>query len=376
MPEMGVEAAMIDVLEIQEKQKPHPLGIASPDDFSYRKVGEADPSVIVTDPTISLYCLDHASRRAFFVQVPEDIDVTAPPFLYMAQYDHASRLLSVPYELFHRVAADVDMRAPLVLIHSTGRAGSTLMSRAFAEMASVTSLSEPDVYTQAVAMRLSGDDDEIPDLLASATRILLNPAFTCGSSLNVIKFRSQCMEVADLLYDSFPHAGNLFLYRDLNAYLQSSLRAFAIDELPPEAVHQVASFLAATSPLLTDELQQRADLDGIAIPCLIWLSAVHAYARMHQRGMPMLAVRYEELIADPRSTLATILAYLGLPIDEVDSALRAFARDSQAGSPLSREEAASRTGEIDAHRWDVVRDLLRRYPIVGAELPAAALATP
>lgn len=64
------------------------------------------------------------------------------------------------------------------------------------------------------------------------------------------------------------------------------------------------------------------------VPCLLWLSAVHAYARWHRQGIPMLAVRYDDLVADPRGMLATVLAYL------------------------------------------------RRYPIAGADRPTASMAVP
>lgn len=368
---------MIDVLQIEEKRKSFPLGLASADDFAYRKVGEADPNILVTDPTISLYCLDHETRHAVFVQVAEGVDVTAPPFFFIAQYEQAVRLLSVPYETFHSVAAGVAPQAPLVFVHSTGRAGSTLLSKAFAEMGSVTSLSEPDVYTQAVAMRLAGgDEDEIQELLASATRILLNPAFTCGSSLNVLKFRSFCIEVGDLLHDAFPGAGNLFLYRDLVPNIESSVRAFGVDDTPPEAGRAVVAWLATMTPLLARELERRPDLDGVEAPCLIWLSAVEAYARLRRNGVPIMAVRYEDLVADSRHVLEAILAYLGLPTAGAERGLRAFDRDSQAGSPLSREQAAKHTALIDARRWDLVRELLTRYAINGADIPSASLAVP
>jgi hypothetical protein len=373
--EVAMESPMIDVLQIEEKRKSLPLGLASADDFGCRKVGEADPEILFTDPTISLYCLDHETRRALFVGVPDGVDVTAPPFFYLAQYEQAVRLLSVPYEVFHAVAADVAVQAPLVFIHSTGRAGSTLLSKAFAEMGSVTSLSEPDVYTQAVAMRLAGgDENEIRELLASSTRILLNPAFTHGSSLNVLKFRSFCTEVGDLLHGSFPQAGNLFLYRDLAANVESAVRAFALDEGPPEAGRAVFAWLATMTPLLSRELERRPDLDPIEVPCLIWLSSVEAYGRLWRNGVPIMAVRYEELIADSRRVLEAILAYLGLPVEGVERGLRAFDRDSQAGSPLSREQAARHTALIDARRWDLVRELLRRYAIRGVDIPSASMA--
>jgi hypothetical protein len=75
---------MIDVLEIREKRQGSPIGKVSPDDFAASKVGVADASLLLVDPTVSLYCADHAARRALFVQVLTGTDIPAAPFLYTA----------------------------------------------------------------------------------------------------------------------------------------------------------------------------------------------------------------------------------------------------------------------------------------------------
>ncbi|HEX6508899.1 MAG TPA: hypothetical protein VF221_14825 [Chloroflexota bacterium] len=110
--------------------------------------------------------------------------------------------------------------------------------------------------------------------------------------------------------------------------------------------------------------------------CLVWLSAIHAYMRLHEEGVPMLAVRYEDLTSDPSRVLATILAYVGMSADMAKDALPAFERDSQAGSPISREDASWHTGEIDERQWEWVRDLVRRYPITGGEIPTTSATVP
>jgi hypothetical protein len=368
---------MIDVLEIEEKRKSPPVRPASPDDFAYRSAGRANPSVVVTDPTVSLYCLEPEARQALFVQVPEGVDLTAAPFMYLDQYEHAQRLFAVPYDTLHQLAAGIDLPAQLVFIYSTGRAGSTLLSKALGEIETVTSLSEPDVYTQAVALRQAeGQDDELRDLLASATRILFKPALTQGSAFNAVKFRSPGIEIADLLSAAFPGARNIFLYRDLAAYVRSATRAFGFDEIPPDARPAVASGLATQMPLLAEELRYRPDLSGTELVSFFWLSAVHAYARLRSDGMSILPVRYADMVADPPRTLDTILTYLAVPAGTVPAALRAFERDSQAGSFLSREEASRRPGTITDEQWESVRNLLDRYPIPPDTLPPESTAIP
>jgi len=364
---------MIDVLEIVSKHKLHPVAFASPADFTCQPAGQADPSRLVNDPTLSLYCFDHPTRRALFVQVPEDVDISAGPFMYMAQYDHAQRVAVVPYDVLHRIAAGIELRTPLAFIYSTGRSGSTLMSKALGELEATTSLSEPDVFTQAVQMRFTGvQDDEIRDLVSSAIKILFNPAFTENSALRVVKFRSFCIQIADLMSAAFPQAGNLFLYRDLASSVRSYAQAFGALDRPPSAQREVLAEQVAFAPLLAQEFAQRKNLDGIEGLCLLWLSAVHAYSEHHQHGMPILAVRYEKLLANPAFELERILRYLGLAGARAPIALRAFKRDSQAASPLSRESVAQRPINISGQQWALVRDLVQRYPLVGADIPVAS----
>jgi hypothetical protein len=297
--------------------------------------------------------------------------------MYAAQYDHAQRLLVVPYDTFHRIAADINLLDPLVMIYSTGRAGSTLMSKAFTELGAVTSLSEPDVYTQAVLLRSGGvPDHDIRDVLGSATRILFNPVFTRRSTLNVVQFRSFGIELGDLLFDVFPRARRLFLYRDLAPFIRSWIRAFPFDELPPESRRASLTARAPITPLLAEELRHRSEMTGVEMRCLSWLSVVHAYIRLVRAGISMLPVRYEDLTADPAREFERIFRCLELPVDRVQSVLPAFDRDSQAGSVLSREEAGRRNVTIDDRQWELVRDLVRRYPVTADDISDKSIEVP
>ena len=147
-----------------------------------------------------------------------------------------------------------------MLIYSVGRTGSTLLSKAFGALGTVCSLSEPDIYTQAVWLRRSAGgarDDEMRALLASSTRLLLAPVANRQASVGVLKFRSLCIEIGDLLGQAFPQARNLFLYRDLAAWLPSAAAMFGIFE--EDAAQWLPGLIAAFAngiPLLAARLQE------------------------------------------------------------------------------------------------------------------------
>jgi hypothetical protein len=73
---------------------------------------------------------------------------------------------------------------------------------------------------------------------------------------------------------------------------------------------------------------------------LTWLGVMDAYVGLRAAGVPMLPVRYEDLVASPRETLVEILGWCGLPSDDVDVVLATFGTDSQEGTTLSRSRRA------------------------------------
>lgn len=361
---------MIDVFEIQERWKPMPIALAGLGDFVSTPEGQADPSILLHSPNISPYCFDEANRQAIFVETTEGVDIAEYAFFYQGQFEHAQRLFVVPYETMHRVAVGIPAGSvPLVLIHSTGRSGSTLMSKAFGEIEETTSLSEPDVYTQIVGMRTARieTDDELTALLHSATKLLFKPAYAGASAMWVLKFRSMCVEIADLLLDAFPDARNLFLYRNVDSYIVSITRAFlSAPELEDtERLEGATAMMARYVPLLADHLAETGgEISTIEMPTLMWLSTMHRYVAWRRSGIPMLGVRYEDMRAHPLPTLREVFNYVGLPDDVVEVAARALDRDSQAGSIASREAISTRVHrEITEEQWDQVRELTRKYPL-------------
>src|SRR5438128_2484517 len=113
-------------LIIEEKLRKSDIAVVRPSDFRVRDGGAADPRIVLQQPNLTLYCLDFENRQALFVETTPECDLSRAPFLYQAQYEAALRLVQVPYETLHRLAAEVVVDpARLILIYSVGRCGST-----------------------------------------------------------------------------------------------------------------------------------------------------------------------------------------------------------------------------------------------------------
>ena len=358
-----------NLLENTTRKRIDPFAVADPADFEFLEGPAIDPRVVIANPLISLYCLDHANRRALFVETAPGVDLSQAPFLYQAQYENTVRLLGVPYETLHELARGISLDdRKLILVYSVGRTGSTLLGSALNAVESIVGLSEPDVFTQLVTLREwdGTNDGEISELVESCTKLLCKPTEQTPDPKGwVIKFRSFAIELGDLLYKHFPHTRNIFLYRHAEAWLNSQLRVFGDTEgdigfrtwaqgwfstlVPPVAEHvRAGGSLLSYSSLFTK----------------LWLNTLERYMKLHHSGMPGLAIRYEDLKAAPHETLWKIFEYCGLPMTSMDEVYQVLERDSQAGSGMSREALRNKkSGLTDAQRTDLFREL-QAHPVI------------
>src|SRR4051794_26790867 len=92
------------VLNIVEKVKPFDAVPASLENFVVTEGDSIPAQIVIDNPNVSLYCLDDANQRAIFVETPPGVALAEAPFYYVTQYNHALRLVAVPYERFHQLA--------------------------------------------------------------------------------------------------------------------------------------------------------------------------------------------------------------------------------------------------------------------------------
>ncbi len=408
------------VFEINGRFRPTPAAWVSVNDFELTAVDTIDPEVVMTSPNMSLYCLDHANRQFMFVETPNDVDLTQHPFFFQAQFKQAQRLIGVPYDVMHKMAAKRPFPdQKLILLYSVGRCGSTLLSETFNQLDGVVSLSEPDVFTDILKMREANGhfgkrpqsplsagcfDTELKQLLHSSLFALMKPLGGNGKrpfpSAWAIKFRSYCVELADLIYEVAPNATSLFMYRNAEDWARSTARAFqklesekgsvgtAVERkwaqraamvrpwLPKKLFNRFDEKAGVLSqrmltmrqrffPLIAEYVPQlrRGDLSRMEYITLEWLSAMHRYLELHKQGVPMLAFQYEALIEHPKPMLQAILEYCHLPTDDIDDLLTVFEHDSQRGTSLARTAVSSAaSNQLTDDHFIQMRQLLKNHP--------------
>ncbi|HLI82547.1 MAG TPA: hypothetical protein VKV17_01450 [Bryobacteraceae bacterium] len=428
------------VFEIEEKIKNCDMDMARFADFRCGPAQTVDARRILEDRQITLYCLDDLNRRAVFLETPPDIELTRQAFYNQAQYYHAQRVFSVPYEALHELAREKgNAFTNLILIFSVGRCGSTLLSRALDRLEAVTCLDEPDVYMDLTVLRPRNGsrDGEITSLIESCTRLLYRPPRRQVNTL-ALKFRSFSIELADLFYKAFPTARILFLYRNAETWARSNARAIAsllegyrgadpmfevlrlfdvwgiaeqktTPKKRPDAASRTEAreFLERVIPLLPAYLRKAlrerlsitdyAALLGLGLAqklpfargrvrtpeqylepyfrslppvksmMMAWLSTMDRYLKLHERGIPMLALQYETMIASPAASLGRVFEYCGLPREQAAQAEAVFAEDSQEGTVYSRRSIGqSARKQLSDEQLAQARDALWEHPVVRA----------
>jgi len=85
-----------------------------------------------------------------------------------------------------------------------------------------------------------------------------------------------------------------------------------------------------------------------------WAEAMDYYRKWRESGLPVVGIRFEDIMADPESNMRRILRHCGLPEQSAVKSLRALDVDSQSGTPLTSQTlrhaiaVPKYTGEVQA----------------------------
>ena len=361
------------VYQINQKVRQKPTSFVSLRDFDATAVGTMPLDEIAHNPNITLYALNRFSREAIFVETPAEVNLAERPFLYQAQYENATRLFTMSYKSFFKLAEM--MRQPnkkLILIHSVGRCGSTLLSNVFNNQPDLLSLSEPDAFTELMMQReLNGrNDDEIVRLIDAIIQVQCRPTNQLDPAAYVIKFRSFSAVMIDLLYKAAPYAKHIFLYRNAEDQSRSIARAFKAVETGSQALDPANLEVRLKFMPLLSQYADRASqgtLSGVEMNMLGWLSGIQKYLEQHAAGTPMIALRYEEMISQQEAVVRALYDYCDLPTTPERLALgvKAFERDSQQGSSLARTNLKQdKQNQLTEEHLQEIHQLLADHPTI------------
>jgi hypothetical protein len=363
--------------EIRRRRRTGALQVVAASDFKLRRCGAVDARELLQRPNVSLYCVDEPAKQALFVETPPGLDLLQGSFLFLEQYRNARRVFGVSYETLQQIGDERgEWWNDLSLIYSVGRCGSTLVSRMFGRLPECLSLSEPDVFTQLVGLGLT--DEEIVQRLRMCTRCVILPGQS--KSHLVIKYRSMGIEHAALMSRAFPAAKLLFLYRHVESFIVSAMRAFAYRGSPLwgfslmyrwpilksilrwyfaknyEEQVRFAPFARQFTP------SEMVDLGPVGTLTMTWLSAMQRCLALQGASVPLLALRYEDLLASPSDVSREIMKYCHVPEEKIPQTLDAMSEDAQRDSILARRK--HRKWQMTDESRQTIEQVLARHETI------------
>ncbi|XP_035692948.1 uncharacterized protein LOC118427320 [Branchiostoma floridae] len=185
-----------------------------------------------------LVCCADFEDKALVLAKPKDLsEVKAAPFVRETLRSTAEELLVIPFselaDVATEVAKDVE-HVTTVFLHHTMRCGSTLLVKALQASGEMHTISEPDVHTNFAHYALqkdpSSDDEEMLKTVIRHTNTLFNYTLlqdNPSKTITCYKLRGQVLPIADLLQTALPRVKNIFLYRDVIGYVDSSIHLMA-----------------------------------------------------------------------------------------------------------------------------------------------------
>ena len=365
----------VSQFNIESKHRRDVGFVASLNDFTISGGDEVAASAIVDNTAVSLYCFDDVNRQAVFVELPEQVSLTQEPFVYQSQYEYAQRVFTCPFPSFNKLAKQLPAVRRPIFIHITGRSGSTLLNHALNASGLVKSLAEPDVVSQFASLRHQSNsvqEAELQELAESTVRFLFKDHHESGLQAHAVKFRNQGTLVMDIFQAAFPQGKNLFLYRDVVGFVasfQRILRQVGLPESKP-----FLAWRAEFQSYLAGELSHFSRYVGgeqVALTIaqqmtLWWLAVIEWYMVQHNQGVPAMAVSYADLVATQEETLTAIFHYCGLPTNRVVQGLQAYAKDSQAGTRMARENPLEVNSQrLTPNELTAVQNILAQHPSIG-----------
>lgn len=300
----------LSTYRVSERLRRNAISVASAADFELELVSKmSNPDFLLSSAAVSPYCLDPLTDRILLTELPADFDLTSAPFTYEAQYLHAERVHAIGINDFLELCQRLKTPARVLLVHSTGRCGSTLFMRAVRSLG-VTTCSEPDIFSQ-IAMAGRAKEVSTRDAFESLHSACLNYLGRHDSKAFAIKFRSVVYEHADYLASALPSAANIFLYRECfgvaRSYARVSNRTLTGWELNGTEKDAWSAFV----PLLRNLPEPVTGYDLLAA---LWAGPVLNYLDTYEDRMWRGALDYADVIDGRNALLGPLLSdLLGVP---------------------------------------------------------------
>lgn len=367
---------IVEVFHIIGRNRANPFFLSEVADFTLAPAGRISAHDLVASPDWVIYALDVPQRQVLLVELPEGTDLAQAVFVYSDTYEKAGRAALISFDQLLGLSARLTVPR-IAFLFSTGRCGSNLASRIFAQLPEVWSLAEPDFFGNVAVWRHMLADDDAAAVVRAATLWTCRLPKGRRAETIVIKPRSEAMMIAETVNRAFPESLAVFMYRDVLGFVESvnKLAQRALGDVfftNAEPWRLVWSFVMAGQPLSLLEDYFASDHGPIRMEefhVLVWDQRIDGYLRALRRGMAFTAVHYVDLNSNREAETARLLAGCGVPLLHLHRAMEGFLEDSHRGSSTSNATPARSMTLDEGARAAALLARMGKRDYVDARLP-------
>lgn len=308
---------------------------------------------VMASPELHLHHLDVVQQAGLFVHLPPGAYRTAS-FLDGRSFTAETRSGWVPlHAIRSSVLAAAPPSTPLHFIFHMGHTGSTLLSRLLDETGAVQPLREPLVLRELAALNdRRGDAASLvsPGDLDTFAEIMLRLWSRCreGRRCAVVKATSSAARIGDRLMEARPAARAVYLSMARQPYLAVILGG-------PASLMDVRGHAEERMRRLTGFAgRPQRPLHALSpgeLAALSWLTEALTRERLRAEvGDRLLAMDFDEFLADVRGSISSVLEHFALPGGEELA-------DRIARSPILEQYAKAPEHAYSSQlRADVIRE--------------------
>jgi hypothetical protein len=316
--------------------------------FTLGPLRHESSDIVVREAGWTLFSFDFNASKAVFLDIGDDCDLSKAPFCYLVQFERAKRQALISFADFFELAERLPDPKKLVQLFNMGHCGSTLLHHVFNRVPNVWCISEPIYFVNMAMERASVDEATLQKLARAGLRFLNLFEGAAKADLMIVKHFSQSTTQFKTLYAAMPGARCMFMYRDgkswtnsLYHFVQKVGGSMIIERDKREFAWWIMSGNCSIH-----ELDGVVDLDADVVTfdtlaAAAWALHIRQYNSAIADGVPMMAVRYNELTHEREKTITRIFKYCGISNDSVAGTLDAFDADSQKGTRTARSIAVS-----------------------------------
>jgi Sulfotransferase domain len=306
----------------------------------------APSNIVVNEPGWTLFSFDVKRSQAVFLDHCVGVDLSKVPFCYLAQYERARRMALMPFSDLLALAEKIPDPKSTVQLFNIGHCGSTLLHHVFNRAPGVWCISEPIWFFNLAMARHNIDPATMQLMMRAGMRFLMLFEGAAKAEMIVVKQFSQLTTLFKAMHDAVPNTKSMFLYRDGKSWPNSFyhfLQKIGLGMVVPRDKRDFQWWMmSGNSP--QSELEGVVDLHAEVmtfdrVAGAAWVLHTREYLQAIKNGVPMMAVRYNELNQDRVKTIGKTFAYLGIASDLAAATLEAFDEDSHQGTRTARDKS-------------------------------------